>query len=145
MKMGEFVKRSGRYLAVGLAMMVLVSNFNLPRRNSKWADFEKIKPGMTKTEVESIMGETEIYLASGVAGPFALGWNVEATLFSDEYCLTASVQLQDNNGAYTTLGFSNDVRTLACCTNPENENHELDKGDLPLIDSPTGPIRHPPS
>ena len=91
MKIGQFLKRSGLCLALGLAMMVLVINFNLPRRNSKWADFEKIKTGMTKAEVESIMGETEIYFPTiSLGGPHHLGWNVDATLFSDEYCLDAS-------------------------------------------------------
>ncbi len=45
---------------------------------------------MTKAEVESIMGETEIYFPTiSLGGPHSLGWNVDATLFSDEYCLTA--------------------------------------------------------
>jgi hypothetical protein len=88
--MRRFLKRSALCVGLGLALTVLIVNFTLPRRNSKWADFEKIKPGMTKAEVESIMGETEIYFPTiSLGGPHSLGWNVDATLFSDEYCLVA--------------------------------------------------------
>ena len=91
MSMRQFLKRSGLCLAIGLALAVLIANFALPRHNSKWANFEKIKPGMTKAEVESIMGETEIYFPTiSLAGPHSLGWNVDATLFSDEHCLQAT-------------------------------------------------------
>src|SRR5712664_2124198 len=91
MKMGRFLKQSGLCLTLWLATMVLLINFSLPRRNSKWANFEKIKTGMTKAEIESIMGETEIYFPTiYLGGPHHLGWNVDATLFSDRYCLAAS-------------------------------------------------------
>ena len=96
MRLRPFSKRSALCLALGLAMTVLVVNFSLPRRNLKLDNFEKIKPGMTKAEVESIMGETELYFASGVAGPFVLGWNIDATLFSDEYCLSATFDYKWN-------------------------------------------------
>ena len=46
---------------------------------------------MTKAEVESIMGKTEIYFPTvSLGGPHHLGWNVDATIFTDEYCLQAS-------------------------------------------------------
>ena len=91
MRMGPFLKRSALSAGLGLAPTVLIILLTLPRGNSKWANFQKIKPGMTKAEVESIMGKTEIYFPSiSLGGPHHLGWNVDATIFTDEYCLTAS-------------------------------------------------------
>src|SRR5260370_40796804 len=87
--MGQLLKRSALCLALGLAIMVFVINFGLPRRNPKWVNFEKIKPGMTKTEVESILGEDECYFPYGL-DPIQLEWMVDATIFTDEYCLQAS-------------------------------------------------------
>jgi hypothetical protein len=84
------LKRAAFCLGLGLAMMVLIANPSLPKGSSKWGNFQKIKPGMTKAEVESIMGKTEIYFPTiSVGGPKSLGWNVDAALFSDEYCLQA--------------------------------------------------------
>lgn len=46
---------------------------------------------MTKAEVESIMGKTEIYFPSiSLGGPKNLEWTIDATLFSGEYCLQAT-------------------------------------------------------
>ena len=91
MRMRLFLKRAALYLVMGLALAVLGVNFALPRKNSKWAEFEKIKPGMTKREVESIMGETEYYFPTiSLGGPHSLGWTIDATLFSDQYCLQAT-------------------------------------------------------
>jgi hypothetical protein len=98
MKKGRFLKRLGLVLVLGLALTVAAVNSWLPRRNSKLTNFEKIKPGMTKAEVESIMGETELYFASGVAGPFALGWTIDASWFSDEYCLIAKFDSLNSKG-----------------------------------------------
>src|SRR5260370_18841785 len=89
--MGSLLKRLGFWACLGIALMVLIVNPSPPKQNSKLANFEKIKPGMTKGEVESIMGETEIYFPHfSLGGPKNLGWNVDATLFSDEYCLQAT-------------------------------------------------------
>jgi hypothetical protein len=89
MRLGPLIKRTTLCLVVGLSVMVLVTNLTLPRRSSKWANFEKIKPGMTRAEVISIMGETEIYFPTF---SHSMGWRIDATLFSDEYCLQATFE-----------------------------------------------------
>jgi hypothetical protein len=93
MRISQFFKRSALSVGLGLALMVVIALRNLPHGISKWADFQKIKPGMTKAEVESIMGETENWFSTGV-GPIMLGWNIDATVFSDEYCLVARFDYQ---------------------------------------------------
>ena len=90
MKLGPFTKRTVLCFTLGLGMTALIINLFLPHGNSKWASFQKIKQGMTKAEVESIMGKTEIYFPTiSIAGQYKLGWFVEATSFSDQYCLEA--------------------------------------------------------
>jgi hypothetical protein len=96
-RIGLSLKRTGLWLVLGLAVMLIVVNFALPQRNSKWVEFEKIEPGMTKAEVESLMGETEIYFPTiSLGGPHSLGWTIDATLFSDEYCLQATFDYKWN-------------------------------------------------
>ncbi len=69
-----------------LLLVVMLLYLELTRPSSKWLAFERLEPGMTKTEVEHIMGESQIAFPGGLLGT-KLGWLQEATLFSDEYCL----------------------------------------------------------
>ena len=96
--MGRFLKRLGLVLILGLAFAIVAVNSSLSRRNSKWINFEKIQPGMTEADVKSIMGETELYFPSGVAGPFSSGWIIDANWFSDEYCLQVMFDSADDKG-----------------------------------------------
>jgi hypothetical protein len=74
---------SKRFAPVILIGLVIASTAFLLHYwpSSKWANYHKIKPGMTRAEVEALMGESE------TLSPGKLGWHVDATLFSDELIL----------------------------------------------------------
>jgi hypothetical protein len=78
--MARFSKRCAGVLLIGLAILCIAFLLHY-WPSSKWTNFHKIKPGMTRSEVEALMGEPEIL------SPGRLGWHIDATLSSEELIL----------------------------------------------------------
>jgi hypothetical protein len=80
----KYLKGYRYWLLLCLCGVIVGLSLYFHTRNSKWATFEKIKPGMTEAQVVDLMGKDHFSIWTS-RPELILAWEEDASLFSDHY------------------------------------------------------------